>query len=192
MKDSKKSTIFSDQFSLTCGVGVAGLLGLVPDSRAVILQLEVALLFPGTRFDFPQYGADLHRLDVVIPPNTSKETNEIHLKRKDHSVYTLIFELVLIFTLGLQGYFEPLHACTFHINLHTITQKMSLTVTLLVQGVQKALSREYQSKDIKHEGKDLRRLPMEAIEWGFTPSAKKNLACYFGLSKTLLLFFTYC
>lgn len=60
-----------DQFILTCGVGVASLLGLVPDSHAVILQLEVALLFPGTRFDFPQYGAYLHRLDVVIPQDTS-------------------------------------------------------------------------------------------------------------------------
>lgn len=65
--------IFSAQVVLTCGVGVASLLGLVPDGHAIILQLEVALLFPGTRFDFPQYGAYLHRLDVVVPPDTSKE-----------------------------------------------------------------------------------------------------------------------
>lgn len=64
------------EFLLTRAVGVAGLLGLVPDGHAVILQFEVALLFPGTRFDFPQYGAYQHRLEVVIPPETSKKENK--------------------------------------------------------------------------------------------------------------------
>lgn len=58
---------------LTCGVGVASLLGLVPDSHAIILQFEVALLLPGTRFDFPHYSPNQHGLEVVIPPDTSKK-----------------------------------------------------------------------------------------------------------------------
>lgn len=78
------SRIFWDQFILTRGVGVAGLLGLVPDSHTVILQFEVALLLPGTRFDFPQYGAYLHRLDVIIPPDTSNTWTE------DQSIYARI------------------------------------------------------------------------------------------------------
>lgn len=52
---------------LTCGVGVASLLGLVPDGHAVILQFEVALFLPGARLDFPHNCPNKHGLEVVIP-----------------------------------------------------------------------------------------------------------------------------
>ena len=55
---------------LTCGVGVPGLLGLVPDGHAVLLQLEVALLLPGARLNLPHHRANNHGLEVVIALDT--------------------------------------------------------------------------------------------------------------------------
>lgn len=55
--------------ALTCGVGVASLLGLVPDGHVVVLQFEVALFLPSTRLDFSHYRPHQHGLEVVIPPD---------------------------------------------------------------------------------------------------------------------------
>lgn len=63
-------------------MGVAGLLGLVPDGHAVVLQLEVALLLPSARLDFPHYRPNQHGLEVVI-----------HLDAWENSQFTLIFKL---------------------------------------------------------------------------------------------------
>lgn len=90
------------EFILTRAVGVAGLLGLVPDGHAVILQFEVALLFPGTRFDFPQYGAYQHRLEVVIPPETSRRENK---QKKTKGLTCKSLSSVLIITVIFWGYF---------------------------------------------------------------------------------------
>lgn len=59
----------SESRGLTGGVAVASLLRLVPDGHAVILQFEVALLLPATRFDFPHHCPHQHGLEVVIPLN---------------------------------------------------------------------------------------------------------------------------
>lgn len=89
------------EFILTRAVGVAGLLGLVPDGHAVILQFEVALLFPGSRFNFPQYGAYQHRLEVVIPPETSRRENK---QKKTKGLICKSLSSVLIITVIFWGY----------------------------------------------------------------------------------------
>lgn len=94
------------EFILTRAVGVAGLLGLVPDGHAVILQFEVALLFPGTRFDFPQYGAYQHRLEVVIPPETST-TNKKNKPKKTKVLMCKSLLSVLIITVIFGGILTP-------------------------------------------------------------------------------------
>lgn len=47
-------------------MGVASLFGLVPNGHAILLQLEVPLLLPGSRLDFPHHRPHQHGLKVVV------------------------------------------------------------------------------------------------------------------------------
>lgn len=79
---------------LTCGVGVASLLGLVPDGHAVVLQFEVALFLPGARLDFPHYCPNKHGLEVVIPLDAWNQEGRVFVNGV--SISCLILNVVLI------------------------------------------------------------------------------------------------
>ena len=92
-------------------MGVASLLGLVPDGHAVVLQFEVALFLPGARLDFPHNRPNKHGPEVVIPLDAWNQEGGVFVDGV--SISCLILSLVLIrpFQTWKWNFFFPIKLC---------------------------------------------------------------------------------